>query len=186
MFLIYSHAKLLLILCFCNDLWIKMTSWFHTLFQNLYSFFNSLNLNNMPSNSRRKCREAWNCFKIFYILSVIYNYTLQNELILFTVKEMMKKSFFIKMILLTSQLPHQQPNQLKPDAFNLSQEFLACVCSRRQSLRGRNLEDSRGVKRRGGLWLGASGGHTLLILKVWFSMQEVYATKLQILRVYCC
>ena len=31
------------------------------------------------------------------------------------------------MILLTSQLPYQQPNQLKPDAFNLSQEFLACV-----------------------------------------------------------
>lgn len=89
------------------------------------------------------------------------------------------------MILLTSQLPYQQPNQLKPDTFNLSQEFLACVCSRRQSLRGRNLEDSRGVKRRGGLWLEASGGHTLLILKVWFSMQEVYATKSQIFRVYC-
>lgn len=56
--------------------------------------FHSLNLNNMPSNSRRKCREVRNCFKIFYILSVIYNYTLQNELILFTVKEMMKKILF--------------------------------------------------------------------------------------------
>ena len=62
-------------------------------------------------------------------------------------KRWWKKSFLIKMILLTSQLPYQQPNQLKPDTFNLSQEFLACVCSKRQSLRGRNLEDSRGEKR---------------------------------------
>ena len=101
-------------------------------------------------------------------------------------KRWWKKSILIKMILLTSQLPYQQPNQLKPDTFNLSQEFLACVCSRRQSLRGRNLEDSRGEKRRGGLWLEASGGHTLLIINVWFSMQEVYATKSQIFRdVYC-
>ena len=71
-----------------------MTSWFHSLFQNLYSFFNSLNLNNMPSNSRRKCREVRKCFKIFYVLSVIYDDTLQSELILFTVKEMMKKILF--------------------------------------------------------------------------------------------
>ena len=45
----------------------------------------------MPSNSRRKCREVRKCFKIFYVLSVIYDDTLQSELILFTVKEMMKK-----------------------------------------------------------------------------------------------